>query len=149
MIPKQSWRTQINYKINSAITLRNRVEILWYDKNEDDFEPGFLTFFDLFYKPVLKPYSGNIRLEYFETGGYNSRIYAYENDVLYSFSIPGFYDKGYRYYINVSYEVKRNLSVWIRWAQSIYKNKTSVGSGLDETPGEHRSEIKTQIMLLF
>ena len=33
MIPKQSWRTQINYKINSSTTVRNRVEILWYDKN--------------------------------------------------------------------------------------------------------------------
>jgi hypothetical protein len=158
MIPKQSWRTQINYKINSAITVRNRAELLWYDKNarpgyrvgrKNDFETGCLIFFDLLYKPLLKPYSGNARLEYFETGGYNSRIYTYENDILYSFSIPAFYDKGYRYYINVNYDVKRNLSVWLRWAQTIYKNKTSVGSGLEEIPGNHRSEIKIQMMFLF
>ena len=158
MIPKQSWRTQINYKINSSTTVRNRVEILWYNKNarpddpvgrENDFETGFLSFFDLLYKPLLKPYSGNIRLEYFETSGYNSRVYTYENDVLYSFSIPAFYDKGYRYYINLGYDVKRNASVWLRWAQTIYKNKTSVGSGLDEIPGDQRSEIKIQMMLLF
>ena len=158
LIPKQSWRTQISYKINSATTVRNRIEMLWYDKDarpddpvgrENDFETGFLSFFDLLYKPLLKPYSGNIRLEYFETGGYNSRIYTYENDVLYSFSIPGFYDKGYRYYINLSYDLKKNLSAWIRWAQTIYKNKASVGSGLDEIPGNHRSEIKIQMMLLF
>ena len=158
MIPKQSWRTQINYKINSSTTIRNRVEILWYDKNvrpgdptggEYDFETGFLTFFDLLYKPLLKPYSGNVRLEYFETNGYNSRIYTYENDVLYSFSIPGFYDKGYRYYINLSIDAMRKLSVWMRWAQTIYKNKASVGSGLDEIPGNHRSELKIQMTLLF
>ena len=148
-IPKQSWRTQINYKINPAMTIRNRVEMLWYDKDENDFETGFLIFFDLLYKPLLKPYSGNARVEHFETGGYNSRIYTYENDILYSFSIPGFYDKGYRYYINLSYDFKRNLSVWLRWAQTIYKNKVSVGSGLDEIPGNHRSEIKIQMMLLF
>jgi hypothetical protein len=78
VIPKQSWRTQISYKINSAITVRNRIEMLWYDKDarpddpvgrENDFETGFLGFFDLLYKPLMKPYSGNIRLEYFETGG--------------------------------------------------------------------------------
>jgi len=158
LIPKQSWRTQISYKINAAITVRNRIEMLWYDKDarlddpvgrENDFETGFLSFFDLLYKPLVKPYSGNIRLEYFETGGYNSRIYTYENDVLYSFSIPGFYDKGYRYYINLSYDLKKNLSAWVRWAQTIYKNKASVGSGLDEIPGNHRSEIKIQMMLLF
>jgi hypothetical protein len=158
VIPKQSWRTQINYKINAATTLRNRVEILWYDKiaRPDDpvgggkgFETGFLIFFDLLYKPLMKSYSGNIRVEYFETDGYNSRIYTYENDVLYSFSIPGFYDKGNRYYFNLSYDLGKNLSVWIRWAQTIYKNKTSIGSGLDEIPGNHRSEIKIQTILLF
>ena len=158
MIPKQSWRTQISYKINSATTVRNRAELLWYDKNarpddpvrlKNDFETGCLIFVDLLYKPLLKPFSGNARLEYFETGGYNSRIYTYENDILYSFSIPALYDKGYRYYINVSYDVKRNLSVWLRWAQTFYKNKTSAGSGLDEIPRSHRSEIKIQMMSLF
>ena len=29
------------------------------------------------------------------------------------------------------------------------KNKASVGSGLDEIPGNHRSEIKIQTILLF
>jgi hypothetical protein len=148
LIPKQSWRTQISYKINSSMTLRNRIEMGWYNKNESDFETGYLLFFDLLYKPLMKRYSGNIRLEYLETSGYNSRIYTYENDVLYSFSIPGFYDKCYRYYINVSYDVK-SASVWLRWAQTIYKNKTSIGNDLDEIAGDHQSEIKIQIMLLL
>jgi len=77
LIPKQGWRTQISYKINSSTTLRNRIEMIWYDKKEKDFETGYLVFFDLLYKPLVKPYSGNIRLEYFETSGYNSRIYNY------------------------------------------------------------------------
>jgi hypothetical protein len=157
-IPKQSWRTQISYKINAAATLRNRVEILWYDKSArqdnplgrgNNFETGFLIFFDFLYKPQMRLYSGNIRVEYFETGGYNSRIYTYENDVLYSFSIPGFYNQGNRYYFNVNYDLRKNLSVWIRWAQTIYKNKTSIGSGLEEIPGNQRSEIKIQTILLF
>jgi len=148
LIPKQSWRTQISYKINSSMTLRNRIEMGWYNKNESDFETGYLVFFDLLYKPLMKRYSGNARLEYFETSGYNSRIYTYENDVLYGFSIPAFYDKGYRYYINMSYDVK-NASVWFRWAQTIYKNKTSIGNDLDEIAGNHRSEIKIQMMLLL
>jgi len=158
VIPKQSWRTQLSYKINAATTVRNRIELLWYNKNarpndpvrqESGFETGFLSFLDLLYKPLLKSYSGNIRLEYFETDGYNSRIYTYENDVLYSFSIPGVYDHGYRYYINLSYEAKRNLSIWLRWAQTIYKNKISVGSGMDEIARNHRSEIKIQTLLSF
>ena len=141
MIPKQDWRTQINYRINSVITLRERIEMLWYDEKGGNRENGFLSFFDLLYRPLLKPYSGNIRLQYFETDGYNSRIYAYENDVLYGYSIPAFFNKGYRYYINMNYDLRRNLSFWLRWAQTIYSDQNSIGSGLDEIADDHRSEI--------
>lgn len=148
-LPKLNWRTQIGYKINASIMLRNRIEVLWYDKDGPNKENGFLTFFDLIYKPVLKPYSGNIRLQYFETDGYDSRIYAYENDVLFSYSIPAFYDKGFRYYLNLNYDITRTVSFWLRWAQTIYNSKASVGSGLDEIVGNHRTEIKLEGRWLF
>ena len=158
LIPKQSWRTQINYKINASITIRNRMELLWYNKNINTMDAfqrhineknGFLTYFDIIYKPSLKPYSGIIRFQYFETNGYSSRIYAYENDVLYNYSIPAFFDKGYRYYIDLSYALKKAFLFWIRWAQTIFPDKTSIASGLDEVNGNHRSEIKVQVQWLF
>jgi hypothetical protein len=147
--PKKNWRTQVSYKINSAVTLRNRTELVWFDKHGAAVENGFLTYFDFLYKPMLKTYSGSIRLQYFETDGYNSRLYAYENDVLYSFSIPVFYEKGYRYYININYDINKKLSCWIRWAQTVYKGKILVGSGLDEIKGNTKSEIKLQVAYHF
>ena len=148
-LPKQNWRTQISFKVNTAITLRNRVELLWYDKNGDNTATGFLTYFDFLYKPMLKPFSGVLRLQYFETDDYNSRIYAYENDILYGYSIPAFFYKGYRYYLNINYDLGKKVSVWLRWAQTIYQNRTSVGSGLDEIPGNKRTEVKMQIRWLL
>jgi hypothetical protein len=148
-IPKQSWRTQFLYKINPAIALRNRIELLWYDNKGINKENGFLTFFDFIYKPMFKPISGFLRLQYFETDGYDSRIYAYENDVLYSYSIPAFSDKGYRYYLTLNYDLTKKISLWFRWAQTIYKNKNTVGSGLDEIPGNKRSEAKMQLRWIF
>ena len=147
--PKKNWRTQVAYKVNTAITCRNRTEIVWFDKKGAAAETGFLTYLDLLYKPMLKSYSGNIRLQYFETTGYNSRLYAYENDVLYSFSIPVFYDKGFRYYININYDVNKKISLWLKWAQTVYKDKTLVGTGLDEVKGGWRSDIKIQALYKF
>ena len=148
-IPKQSWRTQVMYKISPALALRNRIELLWYDNKGVNKEKGFLTFFDFIYKPMMRPVSGVLRLQYFETDGYNSRIYAYENDVLYSYSIPAFSDKGFRYYLTLNYDLSKKLSFWLRWAQTIYKNKVTVGSGLDEIQGNWRSEAKIQARWLF
>lgn len=147
--PKANWRTQLSYKINPSVTIRNRTEIVWFDKNRPAAEQGYLIYFDFIYKPMLRPFSGNVRLQYFDTEGYNSRLYAYENDVLYSFSIPVFYDKGYRYYININYDVNKRFSIWIKWAQSLNTNKNLIGTGLDEIRGTSKSEIKLQATYKF
>lgn len=147
--PKQGLRTQFSGRINPAFTFRSRVELSWYDKKGADAEKGFLTFADIIYKPLLRPFSGNARLLYFETDGYNSRLYAFENDVLYGYSIPVFFDKGYRYYVNVNYDVTRKLSVWFRFAQTIYPDKNTIGNGLDLINGHQKTEIKVQAIYSF
>lgn len=148
-LPRQNWRTQVSFKPGTALTLRSRVEMLWYDKKGDNSEKGFLGFADIGYKPMLKPFSGILRLQYFETDGYNSRLYAYENDVLYSYSIPAFFDKGFRYYLNLNYDLTRKLTLWVRWAQTIFRDKKSIGSGLDEIEGNSRSELRLQARLFL
>ena len=139
----------MSYKLNTAIALRNRVELLWYDNKGVNQENGFLGFIDFVYRPLFAAYSGVLRLQYFETGGYNSRIYAYENDVLYSYSIPPFFDKGFRYYCTLNYDLSKRLSFWLRWAQTIYRDKKTIGSGLDEISGNKRSELKLQARWIF
>ena len=142
VLPRQSWRTQINFRIDRSFTIKSRTELLWYDKDGENAEKGFLTFFDIFYKPLLKNYSGNIRLQYFETDGYNSRIYAYENDVLFYYSIPVFFNQGWRYYLNINYDLNARVSLWVKWSQTLYENVQSIGSGLDEIPGSSKSELR-------
>jgi hypothetical protein len=123
--------------------------MLWYDKAGDNPENGFLIFLDGVYKPVLKKYSANLRLQYFETDGYNSRIYAYENDVLYYYAIPVFFNKGYRYYLNFNYDINAKFSVWFKWSQYLFKNVNVIGSGLDEIPGNIRSEVRLMTRIIF
>jgi hypothetical protein len=147
--PIDDLREQINYKLSPAFTLRNRVELLWFDKNSSVAETGFSSFVDILYKPPMRSFSGNVRLQYFETDSYNSRIYAYEDDVLYGFSIPVFYGKGVRYYINAHYELFKQLSVWCRFAQTIYKDQNTIGSGYDEINGNTRTEVKLQAIYEF
>lgn len=147
--PRQNFRSQISYKVNSEFTFRNRIEMVWYDRKGGGAQNGFLTYVDFIYKPMMKKYSGNIRLQYFETDGYDSRLYAYENDVLYSFSIPVFYDKGYRYYLNMNYDFSKKITCWFRIAQTVYKDKNTVGSGLDEIKGNKKTEIKLQLQYYF
>ncbi|MCX8019603.1 MAG: helix-hairpin-helix domain-containing protein [Chitinophagaceae bacterium] len=147
--PRQNWRTHINVRLNEKFSWRGRVEMVWFSNKNEFKETGFLIYNDILYKPMARPLSGSLRLQYFETDGYKSRIYAYENDVLYSFSIPPFYHKGYRYYLNLNYDLTRKLSLWLRWAQSIFENVNQIGSGLDKIRGNIKSEIKLQFRYIF
>lgn len=138
----RSWRTQINYQLNAVWSIRQRFELLWYSGENEDPEKGFLSFFDIFFKPKKNKFTINARLQYFESDSYNSRLYAYENDVLYYYAVPVFYDNGARYYLNIKYNIRKSAGVWLKWGQTIYNNKTSIGSGLDEIEGNKKTEIR-------
>lgn len=146
---RKSFRLNLNYKINKSFIFRSRIEMVQQQRFEKLSEEGFLLSADLLYKPLMKPISSNARILFFETGSYDTRLYAYESDVLYTYSIPVIYGKGVRYYINLNIDLGKNLSFWLRWAQTIYSNKTEVGSGLDATDGNIRSDYKMQVVCRF
>ncbi len=148
-IPRQNWRTHIAYKVSQSVTIRARAEAVWYDAGGKEPEQGFMIYSDFFYRPLMKPLAFNFRLQFFETDGYNSRLYAYENDVLYSFSIPPLSGKGFRWYTNFNYDITRNISFWFRLARSYYPDQETVGSGLDEIPTNHRTDYRAQIRFIF
>lgn len=157
MVPQKDFRLQTNIIINKEITVGNRTELVWYNNTAPDAGQGFISYLEVFYKPNHKFWQGNMRVQYFETDGYNARVYTYEADMPYSFSIPFYYDKGMRYYFNVNCDASQlfnkkqkkhtRLNFWLRWAQTIYPGKTITGSGLDEINGNHRTEIKGGLIL--
>ena len=153
-ITRQNLRVHTNIAINRSVSIRSRAEVILYNKNQPDEEEGFLMFTDVLYKPVSRPWSGNMRLAYFETSGYNSRLYAFENDVLYSLSIPPVFDKGYRYYLNMGFDVSRYLHLkkttaecGFRFSQTLYNSKEKISTGPDEINGNKKSEFKIQMIL--
>src|SRR6185312_2307738 len=113
--PKKNWRSQFKFTLNKEISFGSRAELTWVDKKGAAPESGFLFYSEIFYKPSLQSFSMNARFCYFETDGYDSRIYAFENDVLYAYSIPVFSVEGYRYYLNLRYKVNKKFSIFCRF----------------------------------
>ena len=152
---KRNFRISILYQLNKLIALRTRFDISRYMPVEEPsgVQNGFLCFADIAYKPANSFISGNFRLQYFETDSYDSRIYAYENGALYDFSIPSYYDKGWRYYLNLkmtgrsSRSSNLNIQAWIRWGQVLQLAKTSSGSALDLIEKPIKSEVKIQLIM--
>ncbi len=145
----QSLRLHCAYSPTRTIELKSRIEFSWYEAEEGNPEKGLLIYQDVSYRPAKIPLTLTARFAIYDTDGWNSRIYAYENDVLYSFSIPAYYSQGTRFYIIGKYSINRNIDIWVRYAQSYFANTTKIGSGLDEIQGPTRSDLRAQIRIRF
>ncbi|MDG1741419.1 MAG: hypothetical protein P8H43_02475, partial [Crocinitomicaceae bacterium] len=54
---------------------------------------------DILYRPKSSPINLALRYALFDTESYNSRIYSFENNALYVFSVPANYYQGSRAYV--------------------------------------------------
>lgn len=147
-VKRQQIRIELQHKIHASLGLRHRAEFMHYAKHHKK-ERGVMLYQDIIYKPLKGKVSGNFRLALFNTSGFNTRIYAYENDVLYASSFPFYSNKGARYYANVRYKLKRGIDLWCRYASFIYPDLNQIGTGLERIDGRYKSELKLQMRCQF
>jgi len=143
---KRNLRLHVFQQLAPRLSLNTRMELLWLNPGTGK-DQGFLGYVEGSYD--FKRLSVDLRFQYFETNSYDSRIYVYESDVLYSYSIPAFYDKGTRCYFNLHYKLMRNFVIYLRLAQTVYSNKNTIGTGLDEISGNRKTEVKAQFSYSF
>jgi hypothetical protein len=74
-------------------------------------EDGFLCHFDLQCRPVRSPWRVMGRMTVFETGGYASRIYGFENDVPFRSAMSVYHGKGLRGYLITGWRNRGTLSL--------------------------------------
>jgi hypothetical protein len=146
-LPKrlQKSRFHIQYKPAETLTLKVRFEHALFKGPEK--ENGFVVFQDFQFSPRKIPLNISTRLAYFNTKSYNSRIYAYENDLLYTFSIPAYYGKGFRVYMNLKYKISEKLDFWMKIANTSWNDREIISSGYNEIQGNNKTELKFQLRL--
>jgi hypothetical protein len=142
---KKEIRLHFNNILNKTIQLRTRLDWTFYSLGTAK-QRGFLVYQDVIYNPISSPFSFSARVALFDTDDYESRIYTYENDLIYYYAIPAFSDQGSRYYLNVRYNGIRHLTAEVKFAQTRQLDALSIGSGYDEIPGNKRSEIRFQLI---
>ncbi len=59
------------------------------------------------------------RIAAFHIRDYDNRVYFYEHDVLYGYSIPSLYGIGGRFYWNARYKVNEHVALYLKMAHSV------------------------------
>jgi Helix-hairpin-helix motif len=151
---KKRWSLETDYTISRSLGFTSRMEFVWITVPGTSLRQGFLGTAGLAFRKSRL--SGNLSVAVFDTDDYDTRIYIYEPDLLYNFSLPAYYGKGLNYYLNLHQDLSGlipqsqkhfHLSGWLRWSQTFYPGAVSIGTGLDEIKGNRKSEVKAQILL--
>ena len=102
---------------------------------------GMLLLQDINYRFRKVPVSIWFRYCIFKTDNWDSRLYTYENDLLYNFSIPALSGEGNRSYIMLAWEAARFADVRIKYAYT--------GLMQNRNYSEETKELKVQIRIFF
>ena len=141
---KNTVRFNITYELGWDIHCANKAEYAHYRNEDGSNEHGYFLCQDIAYKPENLPFSLTFRYAIFDAKDYNARVYAYENDVLYSFSVPAMYGKGMRFYLLGKVKLFNSLTLYARIGRTIYSDRNTVGTGLSQIEGNHKTDLKVE-----
>ena len=142
---KTAVRLQLNYRPSSNWSFKTRGELSLFNDQVNGLKKGYVFYQDISYKSNSGKFALTGRYAVFKIDDYDARIYTYENDVLYAFSIPALIGSGSRAYLVAKIKLYRRMELWLRYAQMFRSDLSILGSGLEELPGNTRSEIKVQL----
>ena len=145
---RQDVRYQWQWNIGSCIQLRTRASLAFYTK-EKVHEKGCLLGEDFIYAHPDGRLRMQYRLSWFHTDSYNSRIYAFENNVLYAYSFPSFMEKGWRTYLNMSWKPYKGLTAYLKTGLTVYPGREDLGSGVSRIEGNKRYDLSLQVRWVF
>jgi hypothetical protein len=143
-IPKQmeittrDVRGSIRYTLNDNLTLGTRLD---YKLVSPSGSKGIMMLQDINYRFRQIPLTLWFRYCLFNTDDWDSRIYAYENDLLYSFSIPALSGEGSRSYIMVKWELSDFADIRFKYSITSLSGNGNII--------EEQDEIKFQVRIMF
>lgn len=144
-VVRQNVRLNIKWLLSPYFSLRDRMEIVSFSKIKAHTHYGYLFYQDILWK-AKKTWSGNFRFAWFHTADFDTRIYTYENNVRYAYSIPFFYGKGIRSYANFRMDVGRRISLWTKIARTWYFDQKTIGSGWDKIQGNKKTRFILELI---
>ena len=141
---KFSLRIHATYPVGNDFILKNCVE---FCKNKDVPKSStcYLIYQDVLYNPENKVISFAFRYALFDSP--IGAVYAYENDILNSFSIGSLYHKGKRIYFLCKVKLRKMLVINAKIAWTIYDDINEIGSGLEKIEGNVKADAKIQLVL--
>lgn len=142
---RQSLRFHADYRFGPRLRLRVRLEGVRFVAGAAPARFGLLIYQDVRWHPAAR-LRLDARLALFDTNAFGARVFAYEDDLRYSFAVPAFSGRGQRAYVVLRWDFASRLSLEAKAATTRFEDVREVGSGLEAVPGARLREVRAQII---
>ncbi|WP_158278560.1 ComEA family DNA-binding protein [Rhodohalobacter mucosus] len=143
---RQIARIQTEWTPTGFLRTRTRLERVRAETPEGVYSRGILFFQDLRLVPDRRV-KLDMRITLFRTDDYQSRVYQFENDLLYVMSNTMLYGRGVRYYALLNLRTFSMLDIYAKVSTTVYSDRSEISSGNLRISGNRRSDAGIQVRL--
>lgn len=146
---RQQVRLQATYAVGKSGVLRVAADGVRTGNTAGVRSTGWMVSQQAHYAPDALPFRVDFFAAYFHTGDYASRIYSYEKNGTYAFSMPVCYGRGVRLAASFRVDIKGHVTVSAKWACTRYFDRSVISSGAEEIDGPLKSDLYTALRWKF
>ncbi|MFN3998385.1 ComEA family DNA-binding protein [Algoriphagus sp.] len=143
-INKLNGLLSLEYHVSKDFFLRSRI-LTSRVKIAENITHGLMILQDVQYGQNKWRLTGRAAL--FDAETFDNRLFAFENNVLWTFSLPSFFGQGMRYYLLGQYQFSPKLTAYFRFSKTSYTDRDVISSGLQRIDGPNQTD--TALMLRY
>ncbi len=140
-VTQHSLRYQLNYQSEKGFRSKTQVNMSINQSDMQQTTRGYMFSQSLGFVPVKFPLQGDVYIAYFHTDNWDTRISAYEKNILYAFSAPSFYGEGIRCCLTMKWSLSSVVSLYLKGAWTHYFDRDVISSGLEEIQGKNKTDM--------
>ena len=151
--PVHAFRDQANLRVHVTHTFSSQWQ--WSARtaythvhHSANTESGTLLWTEVQYTPTTRVHL-NTRWTLFDTDSFDSRLFAYEPDVLYGFSVPALFDQGQRAHLLARVQLTDALLLESRYSVTAYTHRAVIGSGQGRIDDSRVRDWRIQLRWAF
>jgi hypothetical protein len=141
------WRFHLDYKPSNRLKMASRVEFSSHKLGSSPTDNGYVVFQDIHYVVPDISSTFTTRFALIDVRDFDARVFTYEHDVLYYFSVPAYNNVGWRAYLLWRVNLNKHITIWARISRSFLTNSENFGSGTERIGAPQRTDFRIQLRL--
>lgn len=143
------FRYRLNYSFKDAFNIRTTLDYNHFHSQDRAATKGYQVTQMISSRLPWARLFADVQGSYFSADDYDSRVYAAEKGLLYTFYTPSFQGCGFRCSIRLRYELNKHWLFITKLGETIYLDRNEIGSGNDLIRGNKKADIQMQLRIKF